>query len=259
MRTPRLKLLILITLFSLFSVKSYGQSKEEAVKIVTKTYNRVLVQANKDGPRVAIDEQEAKASAAGREVSHCGQDSQPSSARGHAKTSIKKLNELGLEVNLRSTADVRGGHYLTCQESDPKTFPCDRGGCLGATRNDKTAYANVSSSAKLEFRFPTTDSPDYLIKISKSGSRDLVATLRDPEGKEIKLNQPDGKDPVLRRISGGSYSLNLDLPAVASEKGQDKEDLDKSATVRVELIAAPVAKGNEASNYPHVGALMMGR
>jgi hypothetical protein len=53
--------------------------------------------------------------------------------------------------------------------------------------------------------------------------------------------------------------LNLDLPAVASEKGQDKEDLDKSATVRVELVAAPVTKGNEASNYPRVGALMMGR
>jgi hypothetical protein len=234
--------LILAALLSGFSANLYAQSKEEPVEIVTKTYNRVLVQANKDGPRVAIDEQEAKASAAGGEVSQCTQDSQSSSAKGHAKTSISKINELELEVNLRSTADVRGGHFLTCQESDPRKFPCDMGGCLGTTRNDKTAQANVSSTAKLEFRFPVTDSPDYVIKISKSGSRDLVSTLRDPGGKEIKLNQPDGKDPVLRRISGGSYYLNLDLPAVANKKGQDKADLDKSATVHVELIAVPAAK-----------------
>ncbi|WP_219817595.1 hypothetical protein [Nitrosospira multiformis] len=85
----------------------------------------------------------------------------------------------------------------------------------------------------------TADSSDYRIKISKSGSSDLVATLIGPDGKEVKLNEPGGKDPVLRRASKGSYQLNLELPAVASKKGQDREELEKSATVRVQLIALP--------------------
>ncbi|WP_146162445.1 hypothetical protein [Nitrosospira multiformis] len=86
---------------------------------------------------------------------------------------------------------------------------------------------------------PTADSSDYRIKISKSGSSDLVATLMGPDGKEIKLNEPGGKEPVLRRASKGSYHLNLELPAVASKKGQDREELEKSATVRVQLTALP--------------------
>ena len=68
MRTLKLELLILVTPFSLFSVPSYGESKGAPVEIVAKTYNRVLVQANKDGPRLAIDEKEAGASASGKEV-----------------------------------------------------------------------------------------------------------------------------------------------------------------------------------------------
>ena len=210
------------------------------MEIVTTTHNRVLVQANKDGPRLAIDEKEAEASASGKEVSHCNQDRQSSSAKGRAKTSINKLNELGLEVNLESAAFVRGGYYITCQESDPRQFPCDTGGCLGNVTNNKLASADTSSSARVEFRFPTTDSPDYRIKISKSGSSDLVATLIGPEGKEIKLNEPGGKEPVLRRTSKGRYHLNLELPAVASKKGREREDLEKSATVRVQLTALPV-------------------
>ncbi|WP_143121493.1 hypothetical protein [Nitrosospira multiformis] len=85
----------------------------------------------------------------------------------------------------------------------------------------------------------TADSSDYRIKISKSGSSDLVATLMGPDGREIKLNEPGGKDPILRRASKGSYQLNLELPAVASKKGQDREELEKSATVRVQLTALP--------------------
>jgi hypothetical protein len=60
-----------------------------------------------------------------------------------------------------------------------------------------------------------------------------------PDDKEIKLNEPGGKEPVLRRASKGSYHLNLELPAVASKKGQDREELEKSATVRVQLTALP--------------------
>ena len=113
MKTSKLKLSILVTFFSLFSITSYGQAKEEPVEIITSTYSRVLVHANKDGPRVAIGKQEAEASATGKETSHCNLDSQSSSARGHAKTSINKLNNLGVEVNLRSVALVRGGYFLT--------------------------------------------------------------------------------------------------------------------------------------------------
>ncbi len=239
MKTSKLKLLTLATFFSLFSVTSYSQAKEEPLEIVTSTYSRVLVQANKDGPRVAIGKQEAEASATGKETSHCKLDSQSSSARGYAKTSVSKLNDLALEVNLRSVALVRGGYFLTCQQSDPKRFPCDTGGCVGTTRNAKTASANVSSSARVEFRLPAADSPGYGIKISKSGSSsdDVVATLTDTEGKEIKLNESEGEDPVLSGINGGRYYLILDLPAVASKKGQEQEDLDRSATVRVQLTA----------------------
>ncbi|HKX53465.1 MAG TPA: hypothetical protein VJM47_06650 [Nitrosospira sp.] len=239
MRTLRLKLLILVTPFALFSVPSYGESKEAPVEMVTRTHNRVLVQANKDGPRLAIDEKEAEASASGREVSHCNQGRQSSSAKGRARTSIDKPSELGLEVNLESAAFVRGGYYITCQESDPRQFPCDTGGCLGNVTHNKLASADVSSSARVEFRLPAADSPDYRIKISKSGSSDLVATLMGPDGKEIRLNEPGGKEPVLRRASKGSYYLNLELPAVASKKGQDREELEKSATVRVQLTALP--------------------
>lgn len=239
MRTLRLKLLILVTPFSLFSVPSHGESKGAPVEIVTKTYNRVLVQANKDGPRLAIDDKEAGASASGKEASHCNQDRQTSFAKGHAKTSVNKLNELGLEVNLESAAFARGGYFITCQESNPRQFPCDTGGCLGNVTNNKLASADVSSSARVELRLLTADSSDYRIKISKSGSSDLVTTLIGPDGKEVKLNEPGGKDPVLRRASKGSYQLNLELPAVASKKGQDREELEKSATVRVQLIALP--------------------
>ena len=239
MRTLKLELLILVTSFSLFSVPSYAESKGAPVEIVAKTYNRVLVQANKDGPRLALDEKEAAASASGKEASHCNQDRQTSFAKGRAKTSVNKLNEMGLEVNLESTAFARGGYFITCQESNPRQFPCDTGGCLGNVTNNKLASADVSSSARVEFRLPTADSSDYRIKISKSGSSDLVATLMGPDGKEIKLNEPGGKEPVLRRASKGSYHLNLELPAVASKKGQDREELEKSATVRVQLTALP--------------------
>ena len=239
MKTSKLKLLILATFLPLFSITSYSQAKEEPLEIVTSTYSRVLVQANKDGPRVAIGKQEAEASATGKETSHCKLDSQSSSARGYAKTSASKLNDLALEVNLRSVALVRGGYFLTCQQSDPKRFPCDTGGCVGTTRNAKTASANVSSSARVEFRLPAADSPGYGIKVSKSGSSsdDVVATLTDTEGKEIKLNESEGEDPVLSGIGGGRYYLILDLPAVANKKGQEQEDIDRSATVRVQLTA----------------------
>ena len=239
MRTLRLKPLILVTPFSLFSVPSHGESKGAPVEIVTKTYNRVLVQANKDGPRLAIDDKEAGASASGKEASHCNQDRQTSFAKGRAKTSVNKLNEMGLEVNLESVAFARGGYFITCQESNPRQFPCDTGGCLGNVTNNKLASADVSSSARVELRLPAADSSDYRIKISRSGSSDLVATLMGPDGKEIKLNEPGGKEPVLRRASKGSYHLNLELPAVASKKGQDREELEKSATVRVQLTALP--------------------
>jgi hypothetical protein len=239
MRTLKLELLILVTSFSMFSVPSYGESKGAPVEIVTRTYNRVLVQANKDGPRLALDEKEASASASGKEASHCNQDRQTSFAKGRAKTSVNKLNEMGLEVNLESTALARGGYFITCQESNPRQFPCDTGGCLGNFTNNKLGSADVSSSARVELRLPAADSSDYRIKISRSGSSDLVATLMGPDGKEIKLNEPGGKEPILRRASKGSYHLNLELPAVASKKGQDREELEKSATVRIQLIALP--------------------
>lgn len=245
MRTLKLELLILVTSFSMFSVPSYGESKGAPVEIVARTYNRVLVQANKDGPRLALDEKEAAASASGKEASHCNQDRQTSFAKGRAKTSVNKLNEMGLEVNLESAAFARGGYFITCQESDPRQFPCDTGGCLGNFTNNKLASADVSSSARVELRLPAADSSDYRIKISRSGSSDLVATLMGPDGKEIKLNEPGGKEPVLRRASKGSYHLNLELPAVASKKGQDREELEKSATVRVQLTALPVHEASK--------------
>ena len=50
-------LLVLIALSSFVGVRAHSQSTDEMVKIIIKTENGVLVQANKDGPKAAVEQE----------------------------------------------------------------------------------------------------------------------------------------------------------------------------------------------------------
>ncbi|MEP6878409.1 MAG: trypsin-like serine protease [Nitrosospira sp.] len=264
----KLPVFTLVALLPFIGITAHGQSKDEMVKIIVTTENRVLVQANKDGPRVAVDEQETTATADGKDISQCDQSyGQSSLATGRAKTLVRKLDDLGVEVELRSWAFAQGGHFRTCVGGDDENnLACNAGFCVGNIGHDKKANANVSARATLEFRFPLGGSPDYLIRVSKSGAGELLTKLRDAQGTEISLERSESSDPILSRVSGGSYYLDLELPINVIKNGMDVSDVPpKSATARIQLIALPVlygkalagliAGGHETIDHPYVGAL----
>lgn len=266
---------ILMSAFLCLSIDmcAHAQISDRSIKIYPKIVNSAKVQANQDGPYQINDSNKVIATAKGGEISQCDPKyGQSSEARGEADAVFRKLGELGVEIDFKSIASAKGGHYRTCITSDPTGLSqqaCSSGLCPGNFPNDRRADATATSRVILEFKFPDAATPSYLIKISRvAGNGELRATLKDFNNNEMSIFGPDNNDPILTYAKAKSYFLTLSLSTSASEIGQKSTLIESDATARIELLPLPdlygkaregfIKDGIETSAYEYVGALIVG-